>query len=109
VSHSIDAALGWAERVLPGCEWELSRQPGGHYEFQLSLSGEYGWEPACPALAILKALVAALIAKEKRDEQVATDFEAALPAAVEFLDENPDLPREVGELLDGEGEKTDET
>jgi hypothetical protein len=71
-TSSIDAALALVERLLPGWDWGVER-------YGLQASGKVwpaGWHdakvvrafaPTTP-LAILKALVAALIAQEKSDD-----------------------------------------
>lgn len=81
---SIDAALAWVERVLPGwetCNASQGRLLGGtasywfwelwnpEYEADDGASGCCGRLAPTPALAIILAGLDALIAKEKTDDQ----------------------------------------
>lgn len=77
LTASVDAAIAFAERVLPGWHWGLSRcigEPDGRDSFSASvydLSVERTMQPdfeefaATPALAMVAATIAALIAIAK--------------------------------------------
>lgn len=74
-SDSIDASLALVERLSPELVWNLSCREGGSYIFRMNAKGNGGcWhfqstfatDPTAP-LAILKSLVAALIAKENHN------------------------------------------
>jgi hypothetical protein len=66
---SIDAAVALIERVLPGCEWDVSTASGGRAGYEVEIVRPHGgaWtRPGpTPALALVAALLEAKIAEEK--------------------------------------------
>ena len=95
-------AISWQERAEKA-EAELARQIDKRTdEFRRAEKAERHAQLIAEAAAKVEAELAAA-----RGERMAVDFEAAGKAAVEFLNENPNLLREVGELLDGEQPKSD--
>lgn len=68
-TDSIDAALALVGRLLPGWDWDIEKNQGVHYALLLMMpppqdeSGIFGADAPTTALAILRALVAALIAQ----------------------------------------------
>ncbi len=76
VTSSIDAALAWVEKVLPGCGWTVSNADDVKpcpkaWVWELSTENRaehFSANASTPALAITLAGLDALIAKEKTDE-----------------------------------------
>ena len=62
-TSSIDAAVSLAERVLPGCRWELTTtgyKPGASLVTDVGIVGAYG---STPAIALVLATLRALQSK----------------------------------------------
>jgi hypothetical protein len=66
---SIDAAVALIERVLPGCEWDVSTASGGRAGYEVEIVRPHGgaWtRPGpTPPLALIAALLEAKIAEDK--------------------------------------------
>jgi hypothetical protein len=72
-SSSVDAALALVERLLPGWEWDIELNQGVFFCALLQIATAYADGTHCAdaptaPIAILKALVAALIAQETTNE-----------------------------------------